>query len=90
MAKAVAIFHGNDTYGRAHCVAFREDGVPFHSEYRYNGYGKNWSKWRQMKPREYQENDTLDKACERGTFTWGFRNLEGGRQEGLRARLPNP
>lgn len=89
MAKAVAYFYGSDTYGRHHQVAFREDGVPFHSEYRYNGYGKSWSKWRRMKPDEYQRGDTLQEACERGTFSWGWRELSGGRQDGLKLRLPD-
>lgn len=45
MAKAIKLYSGHDTYGRAVEVAERTDGVWFWREYRWNGYGLGWSKW---------------------------------------------
>jgi hypothetical protein len=46
MAKANRLYSGHDSYGRAIEVAERTDGVWFWREYRWNGYGMGWSKWK--------------------------------------------
>lgn len=89
MAKAVAFFVGIDSQCRHQEVAFRADGVPFHRSYVYNGYGIGPAPWRKMKASEYERGDTMDEACARGTFSWGFKNLTGGKRDNLKLRLPD-
>lgn len=50
MAKAIAAYFGNDSYGRSIEVSKRVDGTWFYRSYGWNGYGKTWSKWTQWNP----------------------------------------
>lgn len=93
MAKAISYWYGNDSVGRPVEVAQREDGVYFARSYEWNGYGKNWTKWKEheasfVTTTENAYSGEVTEHPERPIMCWGFMRLTQC-SDVPRFRLPN-
>ena len=82
MAKAQVVYGGSDSTGRGVEVAQRVDGVWFHREHSWNGYGMGWSKWMELKKTPWFPTQGTNKytgeiyPIEHGSvMDWGFSTL---------------
>ena len=80
-SRVAKLFEGNDTYGVPVEVALCEHGLWYFRVYRWNGYGKSFSKWAPHR----------DPHDESGRPFWGWNRLrEVPDAPKLRLRLPLP
>jgi hypothetical protein len=101
MAKAIALYHGSNTYGVNVEVAKDINGQWYSREYGWNGYGRGWSKW--SKDRNFQHPTQLRNMVEYGDapeyktipeeqrvwyVEYGFNLLRLAEEGHLRIRLP--
>lgn len=94
MAKAIAYWYGNDTFGRQVEVAQREDGVYFERhQYDAGRYGLSKTRWESHKPgfetsTKNAYTGEVSYHPENPIMTWGFQRLARC-SEVPRLRLPN-
>lgn len=68
MAKLAALWEGRCSYGRPAQIAESESGKFFFREYRWNGYGRTWSKWKPTTPK-FSTTRRVTKQGSFGTYT---------------------
>ena len=96
MAKAIAFWFGNDTFGRAVEVAQREDGIYFARQVSQRGtgikrFGKSWTRWQEHKPSWMTETENAysgEVFSHEPVMSWGFNRLTEC-NDIPRVRLPN-